>query len=246
MNATEGASIVTEFEQLSAQKDAIEAEIAAIAEELTSGVNAPGLQGPLVDADGFPRADIDVYRVRHQRHTFACKQTDHKMVMKRIEQLLPQLFEARKAASATKMPSSGEPPAPTAMPVKDQATKTAMATVLEDVEKLAATKKPFAVVDSVQDDSPAAWADLRAGDQVLAFGTADASNHRNLEAIKEIVLRNIGANIRVLVRRQSTLTSAQENPSEAEWEAQELTLTPQKWRGAGFLGCLILPLQQEP
>jgi hypothetical protein len=89
MNADEGSTILEEFARLSKQKDAIEAEIAAIADELTSGPNAAGLRGPLVDAEGFPRADIDVYRVRHQRHTFACKQTDHRMIMESIEKLLP-------------------------------------------------------------------------------------------------------------------------------------------------------------
>jgi hypothetical protein len=32
-----------------------------------------GMDGPLVDSEGFPRADIDVYSVRHARHQIACK-----------------------------------------------------------------------------------------------------------------------------------------------------------------------------
>lgn len=84
------SSILEEYEQLCQQKDEIEAEISAIADELTTGPNAPGLKGQLVDAEGFPRADIDVYRVRHQRHAFACKQTDHREIMQRIEKILPQ------------------------------------------------------------------------------------------------------------------------------------------------------------
>jgi 26S proteasome non-ATPase regulatory subunit 9 len=79
-----------EFQRLSEEKTRIEAEIEVIVEELTSGENAPGLKGPLVDQEGFPRADIDVYRVRHQRHLFATLQTDHQQIMKQIEQILPQ------------------------------------------------------------------------------------------------------------------------------------------------------------
>ena len=31
------------------------------------------MDGPLVDAEGFPRADIDVYSVRHARHSIICE-----------------------------------------------------------------------------------------------------------------------------------------------------------------------------
>lgn len=39
----------------------------------------------LVDKDGFPRQDIDVYQVRHARHKIICLQNDHKAIMKEIE-----------------------------------------------------------------------------------------------------------------------------------------------------------------
>lgn len=83
------ADIVAEYELAVKAKSEIEAEIEAVGDELTSG-NNPGLHGPLVDAEGFPRADIDVYRVRQLRHTLAVKRTDHQQVMKKIEELLPQ------------------------------------------------------------------------------------------------------------------------------------------------------------
>ncbi len=81
---------VDEFERLTQEKTKIESEINGIVEELTSGDTPPGLKGPLVDAEGFPRADLDVYRVRHQRHRFACLQTDHQQIMKQIEEILPK------------------------------------------------------------------------------------------------------------------------------------------------------------
>lgn len=31
------------------------------------------MDGPLVDAEGFPRADIDLYQVRTARHIIACE-----------------------------------------------------------------------------------------------------------------------------------------------------------------------------
>ncbi|KAJ0409379.1 hypothetical protein ATCC90586_001001 [Pythium insidiosum] len=223
---------------LTQQKEALETEIAAIVEELTTGPNAPGLQGPLVDAEGFPRADIDVYRVRHQRHAFACKQTDHRAVMARIEQLLPQLLAARKPSAAASS-SLSAPPAR-----RDDATE--MAVTRETPATSELTKLPaFARVQRVEEDSPAAWADLRVDDRVVVFGTADATNHRQLTAVKEIVLRNVGSPIRVVVRRTRP-TKQDATQEEAAMEELELTLTPQTWRGAGVLGCLIVPLDETP
>lgn len=40
----------------------------------------------LVDSDGYPRQDIDVYQVRHARHNIICLQNDHKAIMKQIEE----------------------------------------------------------------------------------------------------------------------------------------------------------------
>ena len=81
--------VIAEYEAALKAKTAIEDELEACAAELTSGTN-PGLSGSVVDADGFPRADIDVYRVRQLRHAVAVKQTDHHLIMQKIEALLPQ------------------------------------------------------------------------------------------------------------------------------------------------------------
>ncbi|TYZ60834.1 hypothetical protein PybrP1_002218 [[Pythium] brassicae (nom. inval.)] len=234
--------VVAEYERLTDEQRALEQEIAAIAEELTSGANPAGLSGALVDADGFPRGDVDVYRVRHQRHAFAVKQNDHRAVMRRIEELLPQVFAAKAAAkraeqgtqrddaSATGAGKSAQTSRVAAPAATAQASAATAATVTE-IDAAERAKTPFAVVQSVQ-------AGLHAADQVLAFGTADAGNHRNLEAVKEIVMRNIGSPIRVVVRRGA-------GSADAPWTFRELLLTPQQWLGAGVLGCLLMPIQDS-
>merc|ERR1719430_1275600 len=65
------------------QKDIIEEEIKALNEVLES--QNVGMDDPLVDQEGFPRADIDVYQVRHARSNIRTKTTDLKEVMKKIE-----------------------------------------------------------------------------------------------------------------------------------------------------------------
>lgn len=48
------------------------------------------MNGPLVDAEGFPRNDIDIYQVRQARQTIICLQNDHKELMNQIQSLLNQ------------------------------------------------------------------------------------------------------------------------------------------------------------
>lgn len=47
--------------------------------------NNIGMRDPLVDADGYPRNDIDVYQVRHARHQINTLQNDLKSLLKEIE-----------------------------------------------------------------------------------------------------------------------------------------------------------------
>lgn len=67
----------------------------------------PGLSGPLVDAEGFPRADIDIFAVRETRHRLACLRTDYLALQKRIEKHL-QAALAPPASSAAADEPAGE------------------------------------------------------------------------------------------------------------------------------------------
>ncbi|KAG1697472.1 hypothetical protein DVH05_016344 [Phytophthora capsici] len=221
------ADVVAEYEAAVQAKQAIEEEIDAVVAELTSG-GSPGVKGPLVDAEGFPRADIDVYRVRQLRHTLALKQTDHQLIMKKIELLLPKVFEAKSSQIQAKVVENSVKTQVDEAAEHMQQLETEWKQKLQEVKPEERDLLPFAVVESVQNESPAEMAGLQPQDQVLRFGTADASNHRELAAVRDIVQRNIGSGIRVLVRRQAELLA--------------LELTPQTWRGPGVLGCLLQPV----
>eukprot|EP01069_Polyplicarium_translucidae_P011598 Polyplicarium_translucidae@DN4128_c0_g1_i1.p2 len=60
---------------LGAETKSIEAEMEAQVAFLTAP-GMPGVSGPLVDAEGFPRSDVDVHAVRTARHRLACLKTD--------------------------------------------------------------------------------------------------------------------------------------------------------------------------
>ena len=92
---TDVAAIKQSLGQLDVQRKSLEMEGEAIISELTSpteGGGPPmGIDTPLVDQDGYPRADIDVYRARELRHRFAIIKTDRKELMKQIDTLLGKL-----------------------------------------------------------------------------------------------------------------------------------------------------------
>lgn len=80
---------------LDMKRKSMEHEADAIYLELTTppdeNVEPMGIDTPLVDQDGYPRGDIDVYRARTLRGRFRVLQTDHKQAERQIESMLQQL-----------------------------------------------------------------------------------------------------------------------------------------------------------
>lgn len=155
---------------------ALEAEAEAIVSELN--VKGVGLKEPLVDAEGYPRADLDLYRVRSQRGRHATIRTDHKALMKKVEALL-HIAMAAPPEDARKTP----PPTPAVH------------------EPAPPTNAPFASITEVRDNSPAAAAGLRLGDLVVMFGDATA-----LENVRLFVLSCVGRPFYVWVERGGART----------------------------------------
>ena len=53
----------------------------------------PGIKGKLVDDEGFPFANIDLFEIRKMRNRLAHLQTDHVNLMKTIESKLYSLHD---------------------------------------------------------------------------------------------------------------------------------------------------------
>lgn len=121
------------------RKEAIEAEIDAQASILRA--NKVTMQTPLVDAEGFPRADIDVWEVRHARVRIIELRNDLRGVMDSIAKGLEALYDP--AIMAERMQESPE----------------------------SQSLLPFAKVDGVAPGSPAAAAGLLRDDLILSFGS---------------------------------------------------------------------------
>jgi 26S proteasome non-ATPase regulatory subunit 9 len=176
------------------------------------------------------RADIDIYAVRTQRHRVNCLQTDHKQVMKEIEDLLPQvLAEARMQALAETTD------APATSPTGTSSGPTPQQRPGDDVDDT--VMLPFVEIDQVFPGSPAEEAGLQVGDRVLAFGPVRGVATLPLPELTDlvpIVQGNENATVTVQVQRHGGGDAAD------AVERVILELTPKRWSGAGLLGCHLI------
>ncbi|XP_059374127.1 26S proteasome non-ATPase regulatory subunit 9-like [Carassius carassius] len=176
------------------RKDDIEEQIKAYSDMLkTEGV---GMDAPLVDVEGFPHADVDLYKVRTARHNISCLQNDHKAIMVEIEEALHKLH-----ASARIKPEKDE-------------------RKMEATEEAVSLSDPFALLDAVTQGSPAFQAGLRVGDEIIEFGSVNTQNFRNLHDVASVVQHSEGKSLRV-----GLLRSGQEmhlNLTPKQWSGRGL------------------------
>ncbi|XP_041856052.1 26S proteasome non-ATPase regulatory subunit 9 [Melanotaenia boesemani] len=159
------------------KKDEIEEQIKAYYDVLED--QGVGVEGPLVDAEGYPRADVNLYQIRTARHNISCLQNDHKAIMAEIEEALHKLHAREKAKRE-----------------QDEAEAQ-----VEAMEQRVTLPPPFARVDAVTEGSPASGAGLRVGDGVIEFGSVNTDNFQNLQNIASVVQHSEGKPFRVTVIR---------------------------------------------
>ena len=96
---------------------------------------------------------------------------------------------------------------------------------------------PFARIDGVTADSPAALAGLRENDLVLRFGAVTHENHRELRAVLETVSSAATSQKEIPV----TLLRRVRERGEDSVATMVISLRPRPWSGRGSLGCHIQP-----
>ncbi|KAG9455864.1 hypothetical protein H6P81_000372 [Aristolochia fimbriata] len=203
------------------QRDAIEIQMNAIIERLC-GPEGPGITGNLVDAEGFPRSDIDIPMVRAERRRLAELRNDYKDITEKISKNLELLHSARLAPKVP-VPSSNQETqesqgvAPFVLLHGGSSEPSAVAMDVEPISNV-----PFAAVDEITDGSPAAAAGIQLGDQIVKFGNVEIGEDL-LRRLASEAQSNQGLAVPVVVLRQGTLIN--------------LSVTPRPWNGRGLLGC---------
>ncbi|XP_027432845.2 26S proteasome non-ATPase regulatory subunit 9 [Zalophus californianus] len=208
-----GAVTVSDVQELIRRKEEIEAQIKANYDVLESQKGV-GMNEPLVDCEGYPRSDVDLYQVRTARHNIVCLQNDHQAIMKQVEKALHQLHARDKEKQARDMA---------------EAHREAMSRNQGQREGLS-PPQAFAKVNGISPGSPASIAGLQVDDEILEFGSVNTQNFQSLHNIGSVVQHSEGKPLNVTVIRRG--------------EKHQLRLVPTRWAGKGLLGCNIIPLQR--
>nr|XP_003700210.1 PREDICTED: 26S proteasome non-ATPase regulatory subunit 9 [Megachile rotundata] len=164
--------------QLMKDKDKIESDLKALKEILDT--NHVGMDDQLVDSEGYPRTDIDVYQVRHTRHKIICLRNDHKALMNKIEEGLHKVH----ALAGNQVESS-----PASTSNAEENTKC----------------EPFLRVNLVSAGSPAEIAGIQVEDLILEFGSIDCRNFKSLKDIGTLVQNSRYKTINVKIKRGSNV-----------------------------------------
>ncbi|KZV73741.1 hypothetical protein PENSPDRAFT_259418 [Peniophora sp. CONT] len=172
-------SAAEQARSLMSRKDAIEAQIEEQGAIIRS--HNADMQTPLVDREGFPRADIDVWAVRTARVRIIELRNDLAAVRGDLAKALERVYERKEEL-------------PTGDASQDR----------QDVQLL-----PFARVNTVAPGSPAAESGLQREDLVLKFGhlTKESFGQASLQPLAELVALNENKPIAMIVRRAGAMTA---------------------------------------
>jgi 26S proteasome non-ATPase regulatory subunit 9 len=210
---------------------------------------------PLPSAEGFPRADVDLFVVRAARNRVICLRNDLAVKEREVEEALyavhalgPSLGQQAAAAEASSSAAAA---------LSGSGSGSAAA---RSAASPAVGHRPFAVVDAITPGSPAAAAGLAVGDRIVSFGDLRATGLEGAEVsgsaaaaalaaaagpsvvfprlqdIGALVQRSEGVAVAVTVLRMGGGGEEGEGGS-----LIQLTLTPCRWSGPGLLGCHIMP-----
>lgn len=155
------------------EKEKLEQKLEELWEVLKT--NNLGMIESVVDSEGYPRSDIDVYQVRHARHQIKCLQNDHTAILHCIEEGLAVVLNPSNAENLDPNGTNDCLPAP----------------MLE----------PFARVDHVFLGSPANMAGLQENDLLTKFGSVTSDNFRTMANVSQVVQHSVNSPLQVVVSR---------------------------------------------
>jgi len=195
----------------------------------------------LVDLDGFPRSDVDLFAVRGARNQVSCLSNDLKDINQKIDQALQHLHSLGQEAIAEAIQADRrERELTSSLPSLSSTTKVTKTEINSSISTKSDRQPlqtesqlmaPFAEIDAISPDSPAWECGLRRGDRIVQLGDAKTMTSVPSE-VSRFVEEDGRSSQRVplkvrLLRERNTII--------------ELDLFPRRWSGQGVLGCHIIP-----
>ncbi|EAL23663.1 hypothetical protein CNBA3100 [Cryptococcus deneoformans B-3501A] len=171
----------------------------------------------LLDNEGYPRGDLDIYAIRHARSSLVRLQNDRQTVTDLLATALHDAFAISPSASEQQPNGSVSLPSSQANGYSARTRETPW------------PARAIAKVNTVTVNSPASEAGLKAQDVIYSFAGINHTSPGGLQAIGTAVAQSEGIPLPLLIMRGQ--------------ERLQLTLTPRSgWGGRGSLGCHILPV----
>lgn len=215
---------LSEFNELTKKREEIEKEIEENLQFLENPENkGVGMHGKLIDPEGFPRNDIDIFAIRTARHKVICLKNDYAEINKQIENYLHKIHSS----------------APVIRVKRDTQKKTNGS--LEEEEKNEkevlkhAQKNTFAIIEHMVENSPAAKAGLQIGDCIYQFG--DIQKKSEIEP-NAVVLKNVADYVK---KKPSTIEVKLLRCD----KLHNYIVVPEIKDQGLFIGCHLVPLQAE-
>ena len=180
-----------ELLELDKEKKKLEEKIASLTEYLT-GPGMPGVDGSLIDRDGFPKPGLDHVTIRTVRHDLICTQNDLKNLMEKIEKKMASYFEE---LNNNKMEEEEEEVKKDNKIGKEETTADACDEEINKKNNIELNmKEAFAKIVSVENGSPAEEAGLKPDDHIINFNGIlyKGVSHNPLITLSEIVKSKIG------------------------------------------------------
>jgi len=216
-----------ELLKLDKERKKLEEKIASLTEFL-NGPGMPGVDGSLIDRDGFPKPGLDHVTIRTVRHDLICTQNDLKNLMETIEKKMASYFEE---INNKKSEEIEEEPKKNIFNNKEEKTTDAVGEDKnKEIDMEQNMKEAFAKIVSVENGSPAEEAGLKPEDHIINFNGIlyKGVSHNPLITLSEIVKNKIGEEIPVSIVRKNKDNILQ---------IEKLNIIPHTWNGRGVLGC---------
>ncbi|SPJ08603.1 proteasome regulatory protein, putative [Plasmodium sp. DRC-Itaito] len=178
-----------EFNELVKKREDIENELKEHMDFLERPENKNvGMKGNLIDSEGFPRNDIDIYSIRVARNKIICLKNDYIDINKKLEEYIHKVHNTHPVIRVERKKNMNNDILNTSQQIAKE----------EDIQN--AKKNIFAIIDEVIENSPSHKSGLKINDQIFQFGDIIKKNgnenenenenehnrHSNVELFKDI------------------------------------------------------------
>ncbi|CRG94281.1 hypothetical protein PGAL8A_00398500 [Plasmodium gallinaceum] len=215
-----------EFNELVKKRSEIENEINENLEFLEKPENKNiGMKGKLIDAEGFPRNDIDIYSIRVARNKIICLKNDYLDINKKIEEYLHKVHSTHPVIRVERNKNKND---------EENLNWNKIYEDVNEVEIEHVKKNIFAIIDEMIDNSPSHKAGLKINDYIYQFGDVkknENDDNENLDILKKIsdYMKTNPSKIEIKVLREEKVYT--------------YYIFPNKTHNGLYIGCHLTPIK---